>query len=155
MLVSYEISYYNYSRVWFCDGSFYDDSLLRPLPSRTEHFRLVLHYCSKWSVLSVFTAFLALFRYACVSSFSVLLHFFKTDCDFSNHDFHQKDRLSSLAKKEWKEQKRLTLETKILMIIKMEASDKRKLKLNVVIKINIVNYEIIWLICFSDQHISV
>ena len=25
------------SRVSFCDGSFYDDSLLRPLSSRTEH----------------------------------------------------------------------------------------------------------------------
>jgi len=29
-----------YSRVSFCDGSFYDVSLLRPLSSRTEHSRL-------------------------------------------------------------------------------------------------------------------
>ena len=34
-----------YSRVSFCDGSFYDDSLLlRPLSSRTEHSRLVEQY---------------------------------------------------------------------------------------------------------------
>jgi hypothetical protein len=34
-----------YSKVSFCDGSFYDDSILRPLSSRTEHSRLVVHHC--------------------------------------------------------------------------------------------------------------
>jgi len=29
----------------FCDGSFCDGSLLRPLSSRTEHSRLVVHHC--------------------------------------------------------------------------------------------------------------
>jgi len=38
---------YVYSRISFCDGSFYDDSLLRPLSSRTEHSRLVVHHCRK------------------------------------------------------------------------------------------------------------
>ena len=33
-----------YSRVSFCDSSFYDDSLSRPLSSRTEHSRIV-HPC--------------------------------------------------------------------------------------------------------------
>jgi len=35
-----------YIRVSFCDGSFYDDSILRPLSSRTEHSRLV-HHCQQ------------------------------------------------------------------------------------------------------------
>jgi len=43
----------NYSRVSFCDGSFYVDSLLRPLSSRTEHSRLEVHQCRNSSVLSV------------------------------------------------------------------------------------------------------
>ena len=37
-----------YSRV-----SFYDDSLLRPLSSRTEHSRLVVHHCRNSSVLAL------------------------------------------------------------------------------------------------------
>jgi hypothetical protein len=65
-----------YSKVSFYDGSFYDDSLLRPLSSRTEHSRLVVHHCSNSSVLSLLSALLALFRCACVSSFSILVHFF-------------------------------------------------------------------------------
>jgi hypothetical protein len=36
---------YLYSRVLFCDGSFYDDSLLRPFSSQTEHSRLVVRHC--------------------------------------------------------------------------------------------------------------
>ena len=81
-----------YSRVSFCDGSFYDDSLLRPLSTRTEHSRLVVHHCRNSSVLSLLSALLALFRCACVSSFSTLVQFFYVDCDFSTHDIHQKDR---------------------------------------------------------------
>jgi len=56
--------------------SFYDDSLLRPLSSRTEHSRLVVHHCRNSSVLSVLSALLALFRCACVSYFSILVQFF-------------------------------------------------------------------------------
>ena len=67
---------YIYSRVSFCDGSFYDDSLLRPLSSRTEHSRIVVHHCRNSSILSVLSALLALFRCACVSSFSILVQFF-------------------------------------------------------------------------------
>ena len=65
-----------YSKVSFCDGSFYDDSLLRTLSSRTEHSRLVVHHCHNSSALSVLSALLALFRCACVSSFSILVQFF-------------------------------------------------------------------------------
>ena len=54
-----------YIRVSFCNGSFYDDSLLRPLSSRTEHSRLVEHHCRNSSVLSLLSVFLALFRCAC------------------------------------------------------------------------------------------
>ena len=61
-----------YSRVSFCDGSFYDDSLLRPLSSRTEHSRIAVHHCRNSSVLSLLSALLALFRCACVSSFSFI-----------------------------------------------------------------------------------
>jgi len=64
-----------YSRVLFCDGSFYCDSLLRNLSSRTEHSRLVLHHCRNSSVLSVLSALLALFQCPCVSSFSILVRF--------------------------------------------------------------------------------
>ena len=81
-----------YSGVLFCDGSLYDDSLLRPLSSRTEHSRLVVHHCRNSSVLSVLSALLALFRCACVSSFYILVQFFYADCDFSTNAFHQKDR---------------------------------------------------------------
>ena len=60
---------YTHSRVSFCDGSFYDDSLLRHLSSRTEHSRLVAHHCRNSSVLPVLSGLLVLFRYARVSSF--------------------------------------------------------------------------------------
>ena len=73
-----------HSRVSFCDGSFYDDSLLRPLSSRTEHSRLAVHHCRNSSVLSLLSALLVLFRCARVSSFSILVQFFWVDCDFSN-----------------------------------------------------------------------
>jgi hypothetical protein len=65
-----------YGRVSFCDGSFYDDSLLRPLSSRTEHSRLVVHHCRNSSVLSLLSTLPALFRCACGSSFSILVKFF-------------------------------------------------------------------------------
>jgi hypothetical protein len=71
-----ELVFKIYSRVSFCDGSFYDDSLLRRLLSRTEHSRLVVYNCRNSNVLSLFNALLALFRCACVSSFSILVHFF-------------------------------------------------------------------------------
>jgi len=78
--------------VSFCDGLFYDDSLLRPLSSRTEHSRLAVHHCRNSSVLSVLSALLVLFRCACVSSSSISVQFFQVDCDFSTHDVYQKDR---------------------------------------------------------------
>ena len=86
-----------YSRVsfcnsLFCDGSFYDDSLLRPLSSRTKHSWLAVHHCRNSSVLSVLSALLVLFQCACVSSFSILVWLFWVDCDFSTHDAHQKER---------------------------------------------------------------
>ena len=66
-----------YSRVLFCAGSFYDDSLLRrPLSSRTEHSRLVVHHCRNSNVLSLLRALLVIFRCACVSSFSILVQFY-------------------------------------------------------------------------------
>jgi len=60
----------------FTTVRFTNDSLLRPLSSRTEHFRLVLRHCRHSSVLSVLSALLALFRCACVSSYSILVQFF-------------------------------------------------------------------------------
>jgi hypothetical protein len=66
----------NYSRVSFCDGSFYDDLHLQPLSSRIEHSRLIAHHCRNSIVLSLLRALLALFRCACVSSFSILVQFF-------------------------------------------------------------------------------
>ena len=57
------------SRVSFCDGSFYDDSLLRPLSSRTEHTLLVVHHCSNSTVLSLLSVLPSLFRCLCVSFF--------------------------------------------------------------------------------------
>ena len=65
-----------YSRVSFCKGLFYDDLLLQPLSSRTEHSQLVVHHCRNSSILSLLSVLLALFRCACVSSFSILVHFF-------------------------------------------------------------------------------
>jgi hypothetical protein len=61
--------------VSFCDSSFYDDSLLRRLSSLTEHYRLVVHHCRNSSVLSLLSALLALFRCACVPSFSISVQF--------------------------------------------------------------------------------
>ena len=81
-----------YSRVSYCDGSFYDDSVLRHLSSRTERSRLVVHRCRNSSILSLLRALLALFRCACVSSFYILVQFFSVDCELSNHDVHQRDR---------------------------------------------------------------
>jgi hypothetical protein len=51
-----------YSRVSFCDGSFYDDEILQPLSSRTEHPWLVVRHFRNSSVLSLLSALLALFR---------------------------------------------------------------------------------------------
>jgi len=62
-----------YSMVSFCDDSFYDHSLLRPLSSRTEHSRLVVHHCRNSSVLSLLSALLALFRCAYASFISLSL----------------------------------------------------------------------------------
>jgi len=49
-----------------------------------------MHQCRNSSVLSLVSVFLALFRCAYVSSYSILVQF--VDSVFSTHDVHQKDR---------------------------------------------------------------
>ena len=44
-LVILQLRLSKYSRVSFCDGSFYDDSLLRPQSSRTEYSQIAVHPC--------------------------------------------------------------------------------------------------------------
>jgi len=76
---------YKYSRVSFCDGTFYDDSLSRHLSSRNEHSRLVVHhflYLARFQLFSNVHVFL-LFVFWCSS--------FKLIVIFSIHDVHQKD----------------------------------------------------------------
>jgi hypothetical protein len=99
---NYILLIYKYSMVSFCDGSFYDDPLLRPLSSRTEHSRLEVHHCSNSSVLSVLSALLDLFPCANVSSFSILVQFFWVYCDFPTHDVHQKDRKEEKNQNSWR-----------------------------------------------------
>jgi len=72
-----EVMSMKHSRVSFSDGSFYDDSVLRPLSSRTVHSRLVVHHCRNSTVLSLLSALPALFRCACVSSFLFYCSCFK------------------------------------------------------------------------------
>jgi predicted ATP-grasp superfamily ATP-dependent carboligase len=59
----------------------------------------VVHHCRHSSVLSLFSALLDLFWCACVSSYSILVQFYKVDCDFSTHDVHKKDRKEEKIKK--------------------------------------------------------
>jgi hypothetical protein len=59
-----------FSMVSFCDGSLYDDSLLRPMSSRTKHSPLTAHHCHNSSVLSPLSALLAL---SCVPVFLLYL----------------------------------------------------------------------------------
>jgi hypothetical protein len=66
-----------YSRVSFCDGSFYDVSLLWLLSSRTAHSRILVHYCRNSSVLSLLNALLDLILCPGVHSLSILVQFFK------------------------------------------------------------------------------
>jgi hypothetical protein len=56
------------------------------------------------------------------------VQFFKYDCDFSTHDVHQKDKWPSFAKRSEKNKEDLTLGTKMTVIRKTEAGEKRKLK---------------------------
>jgi hypothetical protein len=121
-----------YSMVSFCYGSFYDDSLLRPLPNRTEHSRLVVHHCRKSSIISLLSAFPALFRCACAYSFSCFSAALLSVLWFIHPWRSTKRQIVLFCKKEWKEERRLTSETKILVIRKMEAGEKRKLKFYVV-----------------------
>ena len=60
-----------YSMVSFCDGVFYNDSLLRPLSSQTEHSRLVVHHNCNSSVISLLSALLVLLRCTCVLSYFI------------------------------------------------------------------------------------
>jgi hypothetical protein len=52
----------------------------------------MVQQCRNSGVLSLLSVLPALFWCACVSSFSILVHFFEVDCEFSTHDVHQKDR---------------------------------------------------------------
>ena len=51
---------YTHSSVSFCDGLFYDNSLLWPLWSRTERSRLVVHRCHNSSIFPLLSAHLTL-----------------------------------------------------------------------------------------------
>ena len=77
-----------YSRV-----SFYDDSLLRPLPSRTEHFRLVVHHCRNSSVLSLLSALLYLFRCVCFFFF----YFSAVPLSFKLYSFFMSSRFTTIG----------------------------------------------------------
>jgi hypothetical protein len=119
---------YIYIRVSFCDGSFYDDSILRPLPSRTKHSRLVVHHCRNSSVLSLFSALLAFFP-VCICFFFFNFSAVLWSWLWFFHPWRpSRIQIVLFCKKEWKEQGRLTLETKMLVIRKMDAGEKRKLK---------------------------
>jgi hypothetical protein len=52
----------------------------------------VVHHRHNKSILSLLSVLLTLFQCASVSSFSILVKSYKVDCDFPNHDAHQKDR---------------------------------------------------------------
>jgi len=67
---------YKHSMVSFCDGTVYDDPLLRPLSGRTKHSRLLVRHCRNSSVLSLLSALPALLKCAYVSYFSILVQFF-------------------------------------------------------------------------------
>ena len=54
-----------YNRASFCNGLFYDISLLRPLSSQTKHSRLLVHHCCNSSILSLLSALLALTMCMC------------------------------------------------------------------------------------------
>jgi uncharacterized membrane protein len=92
----------------------------------------VVHHCDSSGFLSVISAFLALFHFAHVSSFSVLVQFFYVDSDFSTHDVRQKRNCPVLQKGVNRSRKTVILEAKMLVISKMEAGEKRKLKLYVI-----------------------
>ena len=119
---------HKYSRVSFCDGSFYDDSLLRPLSSLTEHSWLVVHHCRNSSFLSLLNALLALFWCACVSCFYILMHSFKLIVIFPP--------TTSIKETEKKNQKQLTLHSFLMSSEPQPGPSSRKLK-------------VIWLIFFS------
>ena len=81
-----------------CDGSLYDDSLLRPLSDWTERSLLVVHRCRDSSVLSLLSLWrFALWRFTsttlvrsdralptCGASLSQLKHPFSTQCTSSS-----------------------------------------------------------------------
>jgi hypothetical protein len=72
-----------YNRVSFCDGSFYDDSLLRPLSSRTEHSRLVVRYCRNSGNLSLLSVLTRSFPVCmCFLFFFFFVQVFLVDCNF-------------------------------------------------------------------------
>jgi hypothetical protein len=82
-----------FTTVRFTTIHFYDPCRVGP-----SNLNLCI-YCRNSSVLSLFSELLALFRCARVSSFSILVQLFQGECDFTNHDIHQNDRLSSFAKR--------------------------------------------------------
>ena len=78
--------------VSFCDGSSNDDSLLRPLSSRTEHSRLMAHHCRNSSVLSLPSALLALFSVHVFLLFLFWCSSFESIVIFPHNDVHKKGR---------------------------------------------------------------
>jgi hypothetical protein len=119
---------YIYSRVSFCNASH-----LRVLPSRTKHSRIVVHHCRKSRALSLLIALLVLFRCACVSSFSLYGSSFKFIVIFSPMTSSIKRKYRPLLQKGAKRtRKNVTLETKMLLMSKIVAGEKRKLKLRVI-----------------------
>jgi len=59
----------------------------------------VVHHWRNSSILTLLNALLALFRCASVSTFSILVQFFKLILIFPRNDFHQKERKEEKIKK--------------------------------------------------------
>ena len=109
-----------YSRVSFCDGLFYNDSLLWPLLSPTKHSWLVVHHCHNSSILSLLSMLLGLFQCMCSFFFYFSwLWFFHPWCP-------TKRQIFLFCKKGVKRTRNtVMLETKMSMFRKMEAGEKR------------------------------
>ena len=114
-------NYLHYSCV-----SFYDYSFLRHSSSRTEHSRLVVHRCRNPSDLSLLSALLSSFpvRTCFFSScFSAVL--FKLTVILPHMPSIKKTDCPLLQKGVKRKSKAVTLETKMLVIRKMGAGEKR------------------------------
>jgi hypothetical protein len=138
-----------YSRISFCDDFFYDDSFYvtyRVEPSTHDLWCIIVPTKASFLYLGSFQIF------SDVHVFLILFSFISCKLIVIFHPLHpSKKQIFLFCKKAWKEKGRLTLEAKMLVIRKMEAGKKRKLKLYVMMKTNTVNYNIIWLICMAHE----